>query len=89
MNIQVFVSKKGKVAFTCDGEFHKKISQIIVDAHTGRTRIIFHPDLEIMELNNRLSQDLCNKVRNQLFCVMGYFKDGKLIATEYVKFMCR
>ncbi len=89
MNIQVFVSKKGKVAFTCEGGFSKRISQIVVDADTGRARIIFQPDLQILELNCRLSQDLCNKVRNQLFCVMGYFKDGKLIATEYVRFMCR
>jgi len=89
MNIQVFVSKSGKVAFTCDREFSKRISQIVVDAHTGRARIIFQPDLEIMELNCRLSQDLCNKVRNQLFCVMGYLKGGKLVATEYVRFMCR
>lgn len=89
MNIQVFVSRKGKVAFTCDGEFHKRISQIVLDVNSGRVRIIFQPDLEILELNCRLSQDLCNKVRNQLFCVMGYFKDGKLIATEYLRFTCR
>ncbi len=89
MNIQVFVSKSGKVAFTCDGEFRKRISQIVVDSNTGRTRIIFQPDLEILELNCRLSQDLCNKIKNELFCVMGYFNSGKLIATEYVRFMCR
>lgn len=89
MNIEVFVSKNGHVAFMCHGEFHKQISQIVVDRATGLTRVIFKPDLEIMELNCNLSQDLCNKIQNQLFCAMGYFQEGRLTACEYVRFMCR
>ncbi len=89
MNIEVFVAKSGKVAFTCDGEFHKPISQIVVNAATGEVRIIFQPDLEIMHLNCALSQELCKKIQNELFCAIGYFENGRLKACEYVRFMCR
>ena len=89
MNIEIFVSKTGKVAFTCHGRFKKRISQIVADRQTGQIRIIFKPDLEIMTLNCNLSEDLCKIVENQLFCAMGYFNNGKLEATEYVRFMCQ
>lgn len=88
MNIEIFVSKKGHVALTCHGRFQKRISQVVLDRGTGRLRIIFKPDLEMITLNCNLSEDLCKMVENQLFCAMGYFNNGKLEATEYVRFTC-
>ncbi len=89
MNIELFVSKKGKVVFTCHGEFEKEISQIFVDSNTGDVSFIFKPDLQIKHTNCTIDLELCKKIKNQLFCAIGYIKDKKLVAAEYVRFTCR
>ncbi len=89
MNIDLFVSKKGHVVLACHGEFKQDISQIVVDGQTGDVSIIFKPDLKIWHTNCSIDQELCNKIKNQLFCAIGYFDQKKLIAAEYVRFMCR
>ena len=88
MNIEIFVSKKGKVAFTCHGEFKKEISQIAVNSNNGEVTFVFKPDLEIWKPNCTVNPELCKKMQNQLFCVVGYYKGKKLIASEYVRFSC-
>ena len=89
MDIDLFVSKMGHVVFTCHGEFKKEISQIVVNSTDGEIIFIFKPDLEIWKPNCTLDPELCKKIQNQLFCAIGYFEGKKLVASEYVRFMCR
>ncbi len=89
MDIEVFISKKGQVVFTCHGEFKKQISQIVVNTVNGEIMFIFKPDLQIWKPNCTLAPELCKKIQNQLFCAIGYYKGKKLVASEYVRFMCR
>ncbi len=89
MNIELFISKKGQVVFTCHGEFKKEISQIVVNQESGEITFIFKPDLEIWKPNCSIDQELCKKIQNQLFCAVGYYKNEKLVAGEYVRFTCR
>ena len=89
MDIEIFVSKKGQVAFTCHGEFKKKISQIAINATSGEVTFVFKPDLEIWKPNCSVDPELCKKMQNQLFCAVGYYDGKKLVACEYVRFMCR
>lgn len=89
MNIEIFVSPQGHAVFTCHGEFEKEIDQITLDGQTGTITFTFKPDYEEWEPNCVIHEDVCNKLQNQLFCAIGYFKDNKLIASEYVRFACR
>lgn len=89
MNIDLFISKKGHAVFACHGEFRKSISQVVMDAKARDVKIIFKPDLKIVTMNCPVDEEICNRLKNQLFCAMGYFKDGKLTAAEYVRFTCR
>jgi len=89
MNIDLFISQKGHAVFACHGEFEKAISQVVMDATARDVKIIFKPDLEIMTMNCPIDEEICNRLKNQLFCAMGYFKKGKLVATEYVRFTCK
>lgn len=89
MDIELFVSKKGHVVFTCHGEFKKEISQIVVNSNNGEIIFVFKPDLEIWKPNCSISAELCKKIENQLFCAVGYYEGKKLKACEYVRFMCR
>ncbi len=88
MNIQLFVSKKGHVAFACHGRFNKEISQIAVNSNTGQITFVFKPDLQIWRPNCKITPELCKKVQNQLFCAIGYYEGKKLVASEYVRFTC-
>lgn len=89
MNIELFVSKRGQLVFTCHGEFEKEFEEVIIDAQTGLITFIFKPDYEEYELNCTVNEELCKKVQNQLFCAIGYIKNNKLVASEYVRFICR
>lgn len=89
MDIELFVSPKGHVVFTCHGKFEKTIDQIVLDGQTGVVKFIFAPDFEEEEMNCTVHEELCNKVQSQLFCVIGYLKDKKLVASEYVRFSYR
>ncbi len=89
MNIEIFVSKKGQVVFACHQEFKKEISQIVVNSSSGEVMFIFKPDLQIWKPNCTLDPELCKKIKNQLFCAIGYYEGNKLVASEYVRFMCR
>ncbi len=88
MNIEIFVSPQGQAVFTCHGEFDKIIEQVMVDGQTGVVKFIFAPDLEEREMNCVIHEELCIKLKNQLFCTIGYFKNNKLAASEYVRFSC-
>ena len=87
MNIELFVSPKGQVVFTCHGDFKKTINQIDLDGETGMVKIIFEGGLE-EELNCSVHSEICDKARNQLFCAIGYLKNEKMVASEYVRFSC-
>ncbi len=89
MNIQLFVSPEGKIAFSCHGEFTKQIEEIVLDAQTGVLKFVFKPDYEEWEPNCTVDLELCNKLQDQIFCTIGYFKDEKLKATEYIPFIYR
>lgn len=89
MNIQLFVSPEGKIAFTCFGEFEKKLEEIVLDSQTGVLTFVFKPDYEEWEPNCTVDLELCKILQTQIFCTIGYFKGKDLVATEYVPFMCR
>lgn len=89
MNIDLFVSKKGHPVFACHGQFDKQVSQVVVTEKTGQVFMIFKPDLEVRFLNCTLDPELCKKLKNQLFCSLGYFEGKKLVAAEYARFMVR
>lgn len=89
MNIEIFVSPEGQVVLTCDGKFEKEIDQVVLDGQTGTVTFVFKPDYEEWEPNCVIHEEICNKLRNQLFCAIGYFKENKLIASEYVRFTYR
>lgn len=86
MDIELFVSPQGHVVFTCHSAFEQEIDHIKLDVTTGIVTFVFAPDYEEMEMNCVVHEDLCKKTQNQLFCALGYFKDGKLVASEYARF---
>ena len=81
MDIKVFVSPDGHIAFTCHGEFNNVIDQVNLDGQTGIIKFIFATNLEEEEMNCVIHEELCIKMQNQLFCSIGYFKDNKLVAS--------
>ncbi|MGH1403903.1 MAG: hypothetical protein ACRBDL_06635 [Alphaproteobacteria bacterium] len=89
MNIELFVSGKGQVVLTCHGRFTKVIEEVTLNKMTGVLTFVFLPDMDEWEVNCTVSEELCEKVKNQLFCAIGYFENTKLVASEYVRFSCR
>ncbi len=89
MNVELFVSGKGHVVLTCHGQFSKSIEKIVLDKATGVLTFVFLPDSQEWEANCSVAEELCEKVQNQLFCAIGYFENTKLVASEYVSFVCR
>lgn len=88
MNIELFVSPKGHVVLTCHGAFEKTIDHIQLNTQTGLLTFVFKPDMSEWQPNCAVDQGICMQVKNQLFCALGYFKDKKLTASEYVHFKC-
>lgn len=89
MNIEMFISKKGELILTCHGTFEKEIDQVVLDAQTGVLTFVFSPDYEEWEPNCTVDLDICKKLQNRLFCAIGYLENYKLVAGEYVRFVCR
>lgn len=89
MNIELFLSKKGHLVFTCHGEFEKPIDHIALDIQTGVVTFVFSPDHEEWVPNCTVDQEVCQIVQNQLFCAIGYLKNYKLIAGEYIRLSCK
>ena len=89
MQIELFVSKKGQVVFTCHEKFDRPIHHVHINPQTGLIKFVFKPQEDEFELNCTADEELCKKVQNQLFCAIGYIKNNKLIASEYVRFTCR
>ena len=89
MNIELFLSKKGHLVFTCHGEFDNPIDHITLNLKTGVVTFIFAPDFETWEPNCTVNLEVCKLIGNQLYCVLGYFKDNKLTASEYVRLTCQ
>ncbi len=88
INIDVFVSPKGHIVFTCHEDFKKRIKRVELKTSSGEITFIFQPDMEEWKPNCALSVELCGRVENQLFCAIGYFRNKKMIAGEYVDFLC-
>lgn len=88
MNIELFVSKDGRAVFACDGKFDRRIHEILIDTQTGLASFVFAPGFETEEMNCAVDMETCEKIKNRLFCAVGYFKNGKLTASEYVRLRC-
>jgi hypothetical protein len=86
MNIELFVSEDGRAVFTCDAEFEKPVEEIILNPETGLVYVSFIQNQDVVELNCAVDMEICEKLKDALFCAIGYFKGGKLSATEYVRF---
>lgn len=89
INMDVFVSPKGHIVFTCYETLSKRIERVELEKSSGEITFIFQPDMEEWRPNCALSVELCDKVENQIFCAIGYFRNKKMIAGEYVNFLCR
>lgn len=88
MDIELFISKKGHLVFTCHGEFEKPIDHIALNTQTGVLKFVFSPDHQEWEPNCAVDLESCTNLENQLFCAIGYMKNYKLIAGEYVRLTC-
>lgn len=86
MDIQLYLSKEGHAVFACSGRFSKPIDEIVLDPQTGLVCIAFDGYSEVVELNCALDMELCEKLKNEKFCALGYIDNGRLVASEYVRF---
>ncbi len=86
MNIEIHVSKDNHIALVCDKRFDAPIKEIVMDPQTLTVSVVFEKGHGYADFNCAIDPDLCDKIKNEIFCAIGYIEKGKLTAAEYVRF---
>ncbi len=86
MNIELYLSKENHIALMCDQRFTQDIEEVVLDPQTGIISIVFQGRKEFAELNCAIDMETCEKIKDELFCALGYFEDGELKSAQYTRF---
>lgn len=86
MDIELRLSKDGRVVLLCKGRFTQRVEEIVMNPDSGVVSVVFEGYKESAELNSPLDLETVDKIKNEIFCALGYIEGGKLTAAEYVRF---
>lgn len=87
MDIELRLTKEGRIVFVCkEGRFTQRVEEIVMNPDTGVLSVVFEGYKESAELNCPVDMETCEKIKNEIFCALGYIEEGKLKKAEYVRF---
>ncbi|MCB1682610.1 MAG: hypothetical protein KDI61_12495 [Alphaproteobacteria bacterium] len=86
MDIELRLSKEGRVVFLCQGRFSQRVEEIVMNPDSGVMSVVFEGYKESAELNSPVDMETVEKIKNEIFCALGYIEGGKVVAAEYVRF---
>ncbi|MCB1592148.1 MAG: hypothetical protein KDI90_06815 [Alphaproteobacteria bacterium] len=86
MDIELRLTKDGKIVLVCKGRFRQRVEEVVLNPDSGVLSVVFEGYKDSAELNSPLDMETVEKIKNEIFCALGYIEDGKLKAAEYVRF---
>lgn len=86
MDIEMRLTREGRVVFTCKSRFSQRVEEIVMNPDTGVLSVVFEGFKESAEMNCPVDMETVEKIKNEIFCALGYIEDGQLKTAEYVRF---
>lgn len=84
MNIKLFISKAGRVLFTCDRFFKKPVEAVLFNFPTRELSLKFEGEQKPFTMNCLVDDYIAVFMAHRKTCGIGFEQDGELKQAVYV-----